>query len=113
MTGALVILSLMVASVEGRGTEVCRTPGFRMLSEFASGEAGRSILAARRWLAAHGQHADKLFVAVGATDGCDELGVIDEIECVAETHRGCAGEFCATLVVDSDRDEIGSATFWR
>lgn len=113
MVRSLLVFYLILASVECRGAEMCRTTGFRMVSDLASGGTPPSIAAARRWLRANGQDAEKLYVAVRSTDGHDELDVIDEIQCNAESPRGCVGKFCATLVYDSHRDKIESVTYWR
>jgi hypothetical protein len=99
-----------------RPAPVCANfPDYRPMSEFdPPDELSRRLLsAATRWLVAHNQSPEVMFVALVTNATEHEAHVIDESVCSAEPSFGCPGRFCATLVYDANRDAIAQVLYWR
>ena len=106
------------AKSQSQTPSVAECPGLPTFRRFSNVELRRDsdrrlVAAARRWLSAKGQDPASLFAAI-ASDGDDrEIHVVDEAECNAEPHFGCAGKFCATLIYEAEHDAIERAVYWR
>src|SRR5262249_37168908 len=82
--------------------------GFYPLADMGNLEGlnRRMVVAAANWSVTYGHDATTFYVSLDSDKR--EVQVVDEAECNAELHIGCAG-FCATLTYDPERDTIMQA----